>query len=272
MSLRTAIRQALDPTELWRAVYHTTPDDWQAELLRSDHPRIILNTSRQVGKSTVVSCKALHTALYRPRSLVLLLSPSLRQSSELGKKLFDGYRELGRPIRADSESKLVLELTNGSRVICLPGADPNSIRGFSSVNCLLLDESARCSEELWLASKPMVSVSGGSIILLSTPFGRRGFFYQTWAEGDDWLKIQVTAEQCPRLSPTFLRQERRELGERWFNQEYMCQFVEAVGQLFSDEAIDAAFRDDITPLFPVTTAVEEDAILTDQSPLFLEDS
>jgi hypothetical protein len=270
VSLRTVIRQALDPVVLWKAIYHTEPDDWQQRVLRSDHQRIILNTSRQVGKSTVVSCKALHTALYTPGSLVLLVSRSLRQSSELGKKLFDGYRELGRPVPADSESKLVLELTNKSRVICLPGADPSSIRGFSSVDCLLLDESARCHEELWIACKPMVSVSGGSIILLSTPFGRRGFFYQTWAESEDWLKIQVTAEQCPRLSPAFLRQERRELGERWFNQEYMCAFVEAVGQLFSDDAIDAAFRD-IAPLFPIAEALEDDAVLVDRPPLFSGD-
>jgi hypothetical protein len=268
MGLRTAIRQALDPVELWKSIYHTEPDDWQKCVLRSEHPRIILNTTRQAGKSTVVSCKALARALYTPRSLILLLSPSLRQSIELGKKLFDAYRKLGRPVPADAESKLVLELVNGSRVVCLPGADANSIRGFSSVNCLLLDESARCSEELWVAVKPMVSVSGGSIILLSTPFGRRGFFYQTWAEGEDWLKIQIPATQCSRLSPTFLRQERRELGERWFNQEYMCQFVEAVGQLFSDDAIDAAFRD-IAPLFPVAVT-PEDALLVDLPPLFTE--
>jgi hypothetical protein len=112
----------------------------------------------------------------------------------------------------------------------------------------------------------MVAVSGGSIILLSTPFGCRGFFHQVWAEAQDWLKIQVTAEQCPRLSREFLTQERRELGARWFAQEYGCQFVEAVGQMFSDEAIEAAFREDIAPLFPPDEA--EEALFTDVPPLF----
>jgi hypothetical protein len=105
--------------------------------------------------------------------------------------------------------------------------------------------------------------------LLSTPYGRRGFYYTTWAESDDWLKIEVRAEQCPRLSPAFLQQERRELGERWYGQEYGCQFVEASGQIFSDEAIDAAFRDDIQPLFSAAE-VADDGILVDRPPLFWE--
>jgi hypothetical protein len=265
MSLRTDILQALDPVHLWRAIYHSDPDAWQVEVLRSGEPKIILNASRQAGKSSVVACKALHIGLYRPKSLILLLSRSLRQSSELGKKLFDGYRELGRPVSAESETTLTLTLANQSRVVCLPGADEGSIRGYGGVRCLILDEAARCPDALWVAVKPMVAVSGGSIMLLSTPFGRRGFYYETWVSGEDWLKIRVPAEDCPRLSPAFLRQERRELGERWYLQEYGCRFVEAVGQVFADEDIDRAFGD-IDPLF--SPAEDGDELLGDVPALF----
>src|SRR6266511_1761747 len=269
MKLLTGILRALDPVQLWRDIYQTEPDPWQAEVLRSDHPRIILNTTRQAGKSTVVACKALHLGLYTPESLILLVSRSLRQSSELGRKLFDGFRALARPVPPEMESKLVLELRNGSRIICLSGADEGSIRGFSGVTCLIIDEAARCPDALWIAVKPMVSVSRGAICLLSTPFGRRGFFWQTWAESDGWMKVEVKASQCPRLSAAFLQQERRELGPRWNSQEYECGFVEAEGQIFSDEAIDAAFRD-ITPLFPEVEDIDE-ALLVDRPPLFAEE-
>jgi Terminase large subunit, T4likevirus-type, N-terminal len=261
----------LDPVELWRSIYHTTPDDWQAEVLRSDHHKVILNTSRQVGKSSTVAIKALHIGLFEPGSLILLVSRSLRQSSELGKKVFDAYRRTGHIIPPESESKLALELRNGSRIICLPGGDEGGIRGYSGVRALIIDEASRCPDALFVALRPMIAVSAGSITLLSTPFGKRGFFWSTWADGDDWLKIKVKATQCPRLSSAFLEQERRELGPRWYAQEYDCAFVEAVGQLFSDEAIDAAFRDDIAPLFPAVGAAE-DAILVDRSPLFSGDS
>src|SRR5918999_205272 len=178
MSLRTAILRALDPVELWKAVYHTTPDDWQAEVLRSDHQKVILNTSRQVGKSSTVAVKALHIGLFEPGSLVLLVSRSLRQSSELGKKVFDAYRRLGQVVPPESESKLALELRNHSRILCLPGGDEGSIRGYSGVRALIVDEASRCPDALFTALRPMIAVSGGSMTLLSTPFGRRGFFYQ----------------------------------------------------------------------------------------------
>jgi hypothetical protein len=112
----------------------------------------------------------------------------------------------------------------------------------------------------------MIAVSGGSIILLSTPFGRRGFFYRVWSQSQRWLKIQVTAEQCPRLTPDFLAEELVELGPRWYAQEYGCQFVEAMGQVFSDAAIDAAFSDDVPPLFADET---EATALVDLADLFV---
>jgi len=245
------------------------PDDWQEAVLKSADPRICLNCCRQAGKSSVVAVKALHMGLYQPKSLILLLSRSLRQSSELARKVFDAYESSGRKIPPESESKLALELSNGSRILALPGGDEGAIRGFSGVRALVLDEASRIPDALWVAVRPMIAVSGGSMMLLSTPFGKRGFFYRVWSQSQRWLKIQVTAEQCPRLTPDFLEEEMIELGERGYLQEYGCQFVEAVGQVFSDAAIDAAFHDDIVPLFGEET--DEDAgVLVDLPALFAE--
>jgi hypothetical protein len=249
MSLRTDIIQALDPVELWRAAMGIDADDWQQRVLRSPEKRIILNATRQGGKSSVVACKALHIGLYQPKSLILLVSRSLRQSGELAKKVFVAYQALDKPVPADAETKLVLELANGSRIVALPGGDEGSLRGFSGVRCLIIDEASRCPDALYVACRPMVAVSGGSIILLSTPFGKRGFFYRVWTQAEHWQKIQVTAKDCKRLTPEFLHEEFLELGERWYAQEYGCVFVESVGQVFSDAAIDLAFSHDVAPLF-----------------------
>ena len=255
--------------ELWRQAMDCEPDPWQTTVLTSDDPRICLNCSRQVGKSQTVAVKALHIGLSEPRSLILLLSRSLRQSAELGKKVFEAYRTAGRgAIPPEAESKLALELSNGSRILCLPGGDEGAIRGFSGVRCLVLDEASRIPDSLYVAVRPMIAVSGGAMMLLSTPFGRRGFFWRVWSQSQRWLKIEITAEQCPRLTPDFLAEEMIELGERWYAQEYGCQFVEAVGQVFSDAAIDAAFHDDILPLFGDQT--DEDAgVLVDLPALFV---
>jgi hypothetical protein len=148
MSRRTDIIQALDPVELWRSALRCEPDAWQRRVLRSPHKRIILCCARQVGKSQTVAIKALHLAKFQPRSLVLLVSRSLRQSLELGKKVFDAYEALGNQAPPESQSKLALELRNHSRILYLPGGDDSGIRGFSATS-VIIDEAARCSDALF---------------------------------------------------------------------------------------------------------------------------
>src|SRR5581483_11009078 len=93
------VQLALDPCRLMRGA-GIEPDAWQRRLLLSPARQILLNCSRQSGKSTTVAALALHTALFRPGSLTLMLSPSLRQSTELFRKMLDAYGALGRPVRA----------------------------------------------------------------------------------------------------------------------------------------------------------------------------
>ena len=62
------------------------------------------------------------------------------------------YRALGRPVPADTENKLSLELANGSRIVALPGNEA-SIRGFSGVTLLLIDEGARVPDDLYFRSQ-----------------------------------------------------------------------------------------------------------------------
>jgi hypothetical protein len=131
-----------------------TPDPWQEQLLHSDAGQMLLLASRQSGKSLVSAVLALQTALLRPRSPVLLLSPSLRQSSELFRKVLDLFNALGRPMRVTAESALRLELANGSRVVSLPG-DEKNIRGYSGVALLVIDELPM--QKLWA----VVSRGGG---------------------------------------------------------------------------------------------------------------
>jgi hypothetical protein len=259
MPLRTEIIQALDPVELWRHALGCDCDAWQQTVLRSTAKRTILCCARQTGKSQTVAIKALHVAMYRPKSLVLLVSRSLRQSVELGRKVFDAYDAVGYKTPSEAQSKLALELTNQSRILCLPGGDESGIRGFSATS-VIIDEAARCPDALFVALRPSLAVGHGSLILLSSPFGRRGFFWRVWSEAQNWLKIEVTAAQCPRLSPAFLADELRELGPRWYAQEYEAAFIEEIGQLFSDEAIDAAFREDIAPLFAADVAAAESLV------------
>jgi hypothetical protein len=198
----------------------------------------------------VSAALALHTALVQPRAPVLLLSPSLRQSSELFRKVLDLFNALDRPLRVTAESALRLELANGSRVVSLPG-DEKNIRGYSGVALLVIDEAARVEDALYYAVRPMLAVSRGRLVALSTPFGKRGWFHDEWHGAGAWERVKVTADECPRIAPAFLAEERRALGERWFAQEYLCDFSECVDAVFAYGDIQAALSNDVQPLFPV---------------------
>jgi hypothetical protein len=224
------------------------PDTWQERLLRSTSPRVLLNCSRQSGKSTMSGVIALHRALYFPGSLVLCLAPSERQSKELFAKVSDSYRRLrGTPAPA-SDRKLGMHLPNGSRIEALPGSE-KTVRGFSGTSLLIVDEAARVDDELYYAVRPMLAVSGGSLMMLTTPYGKRGVFFEEWTGGREWDRYQVPAAECPRITPEFLEEERAALPSYIFRQEYCCSFENTEDQIFTHEMVQAAVTSDVKPLF-----------------------
>jgi hypothetical protein len=248
-AVRAELALALNPIKFAQS-RGLDPDPWQRELLLSSEKRIILNCSRQSGKSTIAAILALHHALNDPGALVLVLSPSLRQSGELFKKVMGFYKDPGKLMASETETALTLQLHNKSRIVSLPGKE-QTIRGFSGVSLLIVDEAARVDDELYYAVRPMLAVSQGRMILLSTPFGKRGFFFNEWSTSRAWKKIKITAYECPRIAPVFLEEERLALGDWWFRQEYECEFSENVDAYFSYEEIQAAVSNDVKPLFSV---------------------
>jgi hypothetical protein len=231
MDLRHALLLALDPVQILRA-QGLEPDPWQRQLLLAADRQVLLNCSRQAGKSTTLAALALHTALFTPSSLTLLLSPSLRQSLELFRKVLDANRTLGRPLDALQDNQTRLELANRSRLVCLPGREETA-RSFSGVTLLVIDEAARVSDDLYRAVRPMLAVSHGRLICLSTPFGQRGFFFDEWEHGGDaWHRVRIPWHDCPRISPAFIAQERRSLGDSWVSQEYECSFESLEGLVY----------------------------------------
>jgi hypothetical protein len=147
-----------------------------------------------------------------------------------------------------ADTKLSLELANGSRIITLPGTE-KTIRGYSNVALLLVDEATRVEDALFYAVQPMLAVSGGTIVMLSTPYGKRGEFYEAWAHGgDSWERYMVPATQVSRITPEFLAEQRRSWPEFVYRQEYLCSFEETSDQVFTEEMILGALDDTVEPL------------------------
>jgi hypothetical protein len=191
---------------------------------------------------------ALHRALYHPGSLILCLAPALRQSQELFGKVAQFYRSLERPVSPLAERKLSLELENGSRIVTLPGSE-KTIRGFSGASLLIVDEASRVADELYFAVRPMLAVSGGALMMLTTPYGKRGIFYEEWTSGHGWERYEVPASECPRIPASFLEEEREALPSWVYRQEYGCSFEETEDQVFTHEMVERAVTSEVTPLF-----------------------
>jgi len=225
---------ALDPARIL-AAQGMVPDPWQQALLADPGPQVLLNCSRQSGKSSVAAALALHTALFQPGSLTLLVAPSLRQSAELFRKVVEAHRAVGAPLPVRRRTQTGLEFAGGARVIGLPGRE-DSLRSFSKVALLIIDEAARVPDDLYRALRPMLAVSQGRLLCLSTPFGCQGFFHHAWHAAAAWQRVRVTWRDCPRITPAFIAHERGALGDSWVRQEYECSFEALAGLVYPDFA------------------------------------
>jgi hypothetical protein len=205
----------------------------------------------------VTAALALDVATVEPGSLILLVSPSQRQSGELFRKVSAFLRSQALPATIESQTALTMTFRNGSRIVALPGSE-ETIRGFSGVRLLVIDEAARVGDALYRSLRPMLAVSGGRLVAMTTPWGKRGWFHSEWTDGGGrWERKRVTADECPRISAAFLADERDSLGDYWFLQEYGVEFVDNSTQLFTYEEVTEALSADVAPLFPIPNQTGE---------------
>jgi hypothetical protein len=238
-----------DAVEFARTQLGLIPDERQCEVLQSSAKRGILNCTRQWGKSTVAAAKALHRAFTTPRCLVLVASPGERQSAEWMRKAGDMLARMGIARRGDGDNSISLLLPNQSRIVGLPGTEA-TVRGFSAVSMLLIDEASRVDDAMYKALRPMLAVGDGDLWLMSTPNGKQGFFYESWEHGgEDWLRVRVPATECPRISKKFLEEQRSVIGDAWFRQEHLCEFVDGTVGVFDRDVVERAIDDDVEPLW-----------------------
>ena len=247
------LRYGTDPIAFCREVLHFHPDEWQERFILSaikPGARVIVLASRQAGKSKTIAAILVWLAVFEPGCLLLIISASARQASETLSHALD-FLKLLEPVELlDEENKKSCKLQNGSRIVSLP-ADARTVRGYSGPRLCVEDESGFVPDECHEALTPSLAASNGGLVLSSTPYGQRGHFFNIWTEGGSWWhRIMVTADQCPRITPEFLAQERAIKPSWRIEQEYFCSFSATTdGQIFSMEVVRAAFDQKVKPLF-----------------------
>lgn len=206
---------------------------------------------RQAGKSSTAAAIGVSRMLERPDTPVIIVCPTERQSNELLRKAKDYLRNMNLPIRMEGEAATKIELTNRSRMIALPGK-PTTIRAFGNARLIILDEAAFIDNDVYSAVEPMLAADG-QLIQMSTPYGSRGVFYESWKDDSGfWRKIIVTAPEVPRKYPPEVLAAKRidpQISEREFAQEYMCEFVDTVDAAFTAADIENACSDEFSALY-----------------------
>ena len=167
---------------------------------------------------------------------MLLVAPVKHQSALIFRKVSAFHKQL-RLVPAVKELSLSMELENGSEVIALPG-DGDTIRGFSNPAMIIIDEASLVPDALKGAVLPML-LGGGRLVMLGTPKGKVGWFYETWTSADAfWERINAKASESPRVDPAILAELRAGMGERRAAAEWDNEFVEAADAVFTEDAIE----------------------------------
>ena len=213
-----------------------TLDDWQKEVLKTEG-NIVLRSGRQCGKSTIISIKAAEEALNKPNQLILIAACVLDQAELI-------FRKAREYIEARYKNQIVgrvtlhfLELKNGSKILCRAIGDTGEgIRGYTA-NIIIIDEAAFVNERVWSAITPIISVSHGKMILLSTPHGRKGYYYNCFSD-KDYTSFHVSALDCPRHTKEFLDKAEARMTKVEFATEYLGEFIDELREYFTDEWIE----------------------------------
>jgi hypothetical protein len=225
-------------------------DAIQEQILTETNTRILVLGPRQAGKSTAAAVRVLHQAVHKPDALILLASASGRQSGQILEKTRQMARYMELDLFAAPPKCEGFTLANGASVIALPDNE-EKIRCFSAPSLIVVDEAAFASDTLFSALEPMLSVSNGTLMVLSTPNGQTGYFYEKWhQQNSPWTRILGTLEDCPRISEEAITKLRESMSEETFRQEFDCQFIAAGGQYISLETFRKCLRDDFDLFAP----------------------
>ncbi len=207
--------------------------------------RVALCWSRQAGKDLVTGLYALWLALVRPGAIVVCVSPSQRQSDLWLQRVQD--HAFTRPEVRDALvdlSQSEVGLSNRSRIYSLPSGVGGgiTIRGFSRVSLLIFNEAAFVDPEVYRAASPFLAAAGdGKAVLISTPWGRHGPFWDAW-QSDLYARSHVAADACPHIAAAFLAKEKETMDALSFASEYNAAFVSSASSYYPVELVEAATK------------------------------
>ena len=231
-------------------------DKWQQEIVDAKG-HILLCTGRQVGKTTVFAIKAAERMVSQKNCRIIVGSLTEDQAQLIIimtlTHLEKNYRSWIKKPYSRNITKGSITLNNGSKIIARPvGTTGDAFRGFTG-DVLIADEASRMPSTMWAAAKPTLLTTGGEIWMCSTPFGQEGYFYECYLNKHNRFKVfHVSSEEVIQNRPLsdvwtqerregalrLLDEEKSDMSELEYAQEYLAKFIEDLRQFFSDKVIE----------------------------------
>lgn len=226
--------------------------DWQREVLKKiqDAKRSICMISRQAGKSFLAAYLAVQKAII-DRSTWICISTGERQSQEWLKKALKLAKYMthnlrGTPLYCSYQyNASEIRFSNGGRVLAVP-CNPDTLRGFSGN--VIADEMAfwENDQEVWRAIIPfLTSKFGGEkqIMIISTPAGKSGLFYDLWSKDNDFLKVKKTVFDVGKTEEEIEELRKNCVDDDIFKSEYCCEFLDSASSLFGFDLLRSCIWD-----------------------------
>jgi len=253
-------------------------DGWQQGVISSRERYVIVDASRQSGKSSTFAIKAAHVVIGKPNSLVLIIAEQ-RQSNEDIRKVRQIVKSYDRVLQKKHDGKITLdmvvdnktsfELAHGGRCISLPGNE--KVRGYSAPDLVIVDEGGSVDDIVFAAIDPMIEVNPSAQLMIGgTPNGTRGFYFNEWGSprygelgSRSWAdprkidpkllwpynsqKFWIPWQMCPRISAESIEQKRMIYGDAYVLQEYEGVFLDDTTSLISEAALRQSMDDTEEP-------------------------
>ncbi len=223
-----------DAIEFVQELFKFKPYEYQAKLLRDDKKRVVVRWSRQAGKTTCIALRAIWYAITYPKTLTLIVAPSLRQSMIMRDRVQDFLMSMQEDYRLELIEKLqrtVIRFRNGSRIVALPNS-PQLLRGYTA-NQVIADEANFFKDDelvFYNVLYPMLSTTDGTLIASSTPWSKDSVFYRM-CQNKEFSPHVVTCEEVKEaglVKQSFIDEMRAQLPAERFQREFMAEFVEDI--------------------------------------------
>lgn len=232
-----------NPVEFARALFKFEAKLYQAELLEDKSKRIVVRWSRQAGKTTCIALRAIWFAVTFPKTLTLIVAPSLRQSMIMSDRIGDFLMSLPAEERHRLIEKLqrtTMRFKNGSRIVALPNS-PQLLRGYTA-NQVIADEAGFFKDDqlvFYNVLYPMLSTTDGTLIASSTPWSKDSVFYRM-CQAKEFSKHVTTCGDVVTsglIKQSFIDEMQAQLPHERFQREFMAEFVEDVDAWLTQDLI-----------------------------------